>query len=90
MEADTIAFHALHTPDKPAVITGGDGEVLSYAALNARSNQGAHLLRTAGLGIGDALAVYTENGLPFFHVACAALRSGLIVVCRVSHPHLGR
>jgi long-chain acyl-CoA synthetase len=80
MEADTIAFHALHTPDKPAVITGGDGEVLSYAALNARSNQGAHLLRNAGLGIGDALAVCIENGLPFFHVACAALRSGLIVV----------
>jgi long-chain acyl-CoA synthetase len=43
------SVHARTHPDKPAYIMAGTGEMVTYAELDARSNQGAHLLRSLGL-----------------------------------------
>src|SRR3954453_8865657 len=72
-------------PDRPAVIMAGSGETLTYAELDARSNQLAHVLRAAGLRRGDQIAMFMENQIRFMEIAWAALRSGLYVTCVNSH-----
>ena len=71
------------TPDKPAVIeldaAGRAVRTLSYAELEDRSLRCAHLLRAAGLGHGDHVAVLMENRAEVFEVCWAAVRSGLYV-----------
>jgi long-chain acyl-CoA synthetase len=64
-------------PDKTAVLMAESGERLSYAQLEARSNQGAHFLRALGLKAGDHVAVMLENHLRFFEVYWATQRAGL-------------
>jgi acyl-CoA synthetase (AMP-forming)/AMP-acid ligase II len=64
------------TPDKPAVIMD-DGRTLTYAELEARSNQLAHVFRDAGLRTGDHIAFVLENRPELFVVAWAAQRAGL-------------
>jgi long-chain acyl-CoA synthetase len=64
-------------PERDAVVIG-DGElVVSYAELDARSNQVAHALQDLGLHVGDTVAVMLENCVEFFDVWWAAMRSGL-------------
>src|SRR6185437_8280717 len=46
---------AQQTPDKAAYIMGATGEAVTYAQLDARSNQVAHLLRARGLRRGDSV-----------------------------------
>jgi acyl-CoA synthetase (AMP-forming)/AMP-acid ligase II len=50
---------------------------VTYAELDERSRRLARVLHDAGLRAGDHLAFVGENGLLFFEVAFAALRSGL-------------
>ena len=45
-------LHAQTKGDKPAYIMAGSGEVVTYAQLDQRSNQGAHLFRSLGLAAG--------------------------------------
>ena len=73
-----LADHARLTPDKPAMIIPGRGEV-SFAQQDARSNQLAHLLYDRGLRRGDHIAIYMENNLRFMDAVWAAYRSGLQV-----------
>ncbi|MET0450260.1 MAG: fatty-acid--CoA ligase FadD4 [Mycobacterium sp.] len=63
--------------DKPAVILPASGIVLSFAALEARANQLAHLFRRAGLQQGDTIAAILENNEHIHVVMWAARRSGL-------------
>jgi len=56
---------------------GGSGEAVSYAELDARSNQGAHLFRSLGIGKGDAVAFFMENTPRYYEALWAAQRSGL-------------
>lgn len=70
-------IHAKATPDKPAIIMAGSGEVQTYAELDARSSQLAHLFRDAGLERGDHVALFMENQIHYMEIAWAALRSGL-------------
>jgi fatty-acyl-CoA synthase len=64
-------------PDRQALVLG-DGEiVLSYADLDARSNQVAHALRYLGLRPGDGIVVMLDNCEQFFEAWWAAMRSGL-------------
>ncbi|MGY6500492.1 MAG: AMP-binding protein [Acidimicrobiales bacterium] len=72
-------LHAASTPDKPAVIMGGSGDVVTYAELDRRSNQLARLWRDHGLGPGDHVAIFSENNARFLEVMWAALRSGLYI-----------
>ena len=61
-------IHGKEQPDKPAVIMGGSGQVVTYGELDARSNQLAHLWRSAGLRRGDHVAVMMENHPRYFDV----------------------
>lgn len=70
--------YAKTTPDKPACIMAATGEVLSYSALNDRSNQIAQLFRALGLNAGDHIALMLENSPRFFEICWAAQRTGLI------------
>ena len=69
--------HAQTSPDKAAVISAQTGEVVTYAELDARSNQLAQLLWSQGLRRGDHIAIFMENHLRYFEAAWAAFRSGL-------------
>ncbi len=81
-EDDVHPFiHAAASPDKAAVINARTGEALSYADLDARSNQLAQFYRREGLKAGDAVALLLDNRIEFFELAWAAQRSGLYFVC---------
>ncbi|MFP4514187.1 MAG: AMP-binding protein, partial [Acidimicrobiales bacterium] len=72
-------------PDRPAVVMGDSGEVITFGQLDQRSNQLAHLLRQAGLHRGDHIALLMENHPRFLEVVWAALRSGLYITAVNSH-----
>jgi len=72
-----IGTHAVTRSDQPAVIRPAAGETLTYRELDARSNQVAHLLHSAGLRRGDHVSLFMENSLVYFEVLWACLRSGL-------------
>ncbi len=59
----------------------GSGETVTYAELEDRSNQGAHLFRAMGLEAGDAIAIFLENHPRYFEILWAAQRSGLLFTC---------
>ncbi|WP_319436055.1 fatty-acid--CoA ligase FadD4 [Mycobacterium sp. RTGN5] len=75
-----IREHAEATPDKPAVILYPSGKTVTFAQMEARANQLAHLFRQAGLREGDAVAILIENNEHFHTVMWAARRSGLYYV----------
>ena len=68
---------AAKEPERPAVIMGATGTVVTYAELEARSNQVAWLARRCGLRPGDGLAVIAENRPELLEAAWGAQRSGL-------------
>ncbi|MCZ6847177.1 MAG: acyl-CoA synthetase [Alphaproteobacteria bacterium] len=70
--------HARVTPDKIAYRMAGSGMALTFAELDARSNQGAQALRSLDVGPGEHIAVLMENCLEFLEVCWAAQRSGVI------------
>jgi long-chain acyl-CoA synthetase len=63
--------------DRPAVVMAGSGDVLTYAELQRRSNQLAHLFRDQGLRTGDHVAMLMDNALGLVVALSAAERSGL-------------
>lgn len=69
--------HAEKTPDKPAYVMAGSGEVVTYRQLDERSCRGAQLLHALGLRPGDHIAFCMENHPRFFEICWAAQRSGL-------------
>jgi acyl-CoA synthetase (AMP-forming)/AMP-acid ligase II len=73
------AAWAEQTPDKPAFVWAPSGEVVTYRALDERSNQLAHHWRRRGLVHGDRVAIVLENHPRWLEVVWAALRSGLVV-----------
>ncbi len=72
--------HAATMPDTPAIIMAGSGATLSYAGLEARSNQVAQLLRAHGLVRGDTIAILMHNGLDYLPVCWGAQRAGIVFV----------
>jgi fatty-acyl-CoA synthase len=72
-------------PHKLAVIRPATGESLTYAQLDARSNQLAQLFHAEGLRRGDHVAVYMENHIAYFDVIWACLRSGLYLTAVNQH-----
>src|SRR5690348_16230956 len=74
------SVHAATQPDKPAIVMAGSGETLSFAQLDARSNQAAQFFRSRGLAAGDAIAICMDNRIDYFPVIWGAQRSALICV----------
>jgi fatty-acyl-CoA synthase len=68
---------AAKDPQRPAVIMGTAGTVVTYAELEARSNRVAWLARRSGLRPGDGLAAIMENRPELLEAAWGAQRSGL-------------
>ena len=69
--------HARANPDKPAIVMASSGETISFAELDRRSNQVAHLLRSRGIGIGETVAMCLENHPWFFCLAWGFQRAGV-------------
>ena len=76
--------HAQTQPDKPAYIMASTGEAVTYAELDAKANQGAHLIRSLGLRRGDAMAVMMDNIPAYLEIMWAAERTGVYVTCASS------
>ena len=53
--------HAQTTPDAPAVILAGSGQVITYRELDAEANRVSHVFRSLGLQPGDHVALCLEN-----------------------------
>ncbi len=78
-------------PDRVAYVMARSGHSVSYGQLDQRSNQGAHLMRSLGLGPGSAIAICLENHPRFFEIVWAAQRSGLqytTVSSRLTAPEI--
>ena len=73
--------YALENADQAALIMAETGESVSYAELESRSNQLAHLLRKHGLKRLDHYAIFMENNLRFIEACSAGERSGLYYTC---------
>jgi long-chain acyl-CoA synthetase len=69
------------TPEKPAYIMAATGRVVTFQALNEKSNQGAQLFRFLGLIPGDHIALCMENSEHYLQICWAAQRAGLHYTC---------
>jgi fatty-acyl-CoA synthase len=77
--SDLIERNAAFTPDKPATIF--DGEVLSYAAFNARIGQTARALKAEyGVSRGDRVAILSLNRPEYLVLLYACARLGAMLV----------
>lgn len=75
---DPLAAHAARTPDKAAIVTGG--ETLTYAGLADGTDRIAAGLRGLGLGDGEAVGLMIPTGLPSVVATLAAIKAGLVYV----------
>jgi long-chain acyl-CoA synthetase len=81
----TPSWHAIHTPDAPAIIMGATGETVTFAELEDSSRRLARAFRSRGLSEGSHIAVLMENNAEFLTVGWAAQRSGLFFTAINSH-----
>ncbi len=68
-------------PHRAAFIMASTGHAVTYAELDARSNQLAHLLRELGLNRFDHYAMFMENTERFIESCAAGERAGLYYTC---------
>jgi long-chain acyl-CoA synthetase len=73
--------YAVEQAERPAFIMANSGKQLTYAQLEARSNQLAHLLRDLGLARCDHYAVFMENTEQYVECCVAGERSGYHYTC---------
>jgi len=77
--------YAQTAPDRPAVVVGSSGEVVSYRELDERSTRVAHALAEMGLRRGDVVALLMENSARYLEIAWAVRRSGLYLTVLNHH-----
>jgi fatty-acyl-CoA synthase len=77
--------HAAATPEKPALIMGRSGEVITYRELERRSCRLARLFWASGLRPGGHVAIFMENHPRYAEVYWAAFRSGLYLTTVSRH-----
>ena len=70
--------HAATHPDKPALIMASTGVVQTYAELDAAANRVSHLLRSAGLQVGDHVAICMENHPRYLEIVWGCHYAGLV------------
>ncbi|HYD09389.1 MAG TPA: fatty acid--CoA ligase [Acidimicrobiales bacterium] len=64
--ASLIRTHAAERPDRPAVSAGD--RTLTFAELDARSNQVAQALKAEGIGPEDRVAFLDKNSIEYFEI----------------------
>src|SRR6478735_273434 len=69
--------YAETSPDRPAVISARSGDTITYAELDAAANRLSHLLRSAGLEVGDHVAFCLENHPRYHEIAWGCAYAGL-------------
>ena len=74
-----------HDPERPAIVMCGSGETVTFGELESRANQGAHLLRQAGISVGDHIAIIMENRREFLEICFAADRAGVYYTAIATH-----
>ena len=74
-----------HAIDTHAFVMCGSGETVTFGELEARANQGAHLLRNAGVRVGDHIAILMENRREFLEICFAADRCGVYYTTISTH-----
>jgi acyl-CoA synthetase (AMP-forming)/AMP-acid ligase II len=80
---DLLALHAHSTPDRPAVIDDRPGHPVvswSFAELNRRANQLAHLLRELGAGSDVKVVTVGQNSAAIVAASHAVRKSGAVAV----------
>ncbi|SFV07818.1 class I adenylate-forming enzyme family protein [Pseudoduganella namucuonensis] len=75
---DLSRLNAQRYPHKPALVMGE--ESVTYAQLDARSNQLAHALLVAGIGAGERVAILSHNRLEYAVVLQAVAKCGAMIV----------
>jgi fatty-acyl-CoA synthase len=76
---DFLQRRAQLTPQRLAIRDTITGRDLTYAAWNAQVNQTANFLRDLGVQVGDRVAVYATNSLPYLDVWMACGKIGAIL-----------
>ena len=71
-----IAFHARRTPERPAILYGG--QRVSYGALQARVETLSASLAARGIAAGERVAVFMKNSAAFIELAIAVSRIGAV------------
>ena len=71
-----IRFHALRTPERPAILYGGAR--VSYAELMRRIETAAGWLAARGIGPGDVVALLMKNSPAFVELTFAASHLGAV------------
>jgi amino acid adenylation domain-containing protein len=73
-----LEHHAISTPTRPAAV---DGErTITYAELDGRANQLAHLLLELGISRGDRVGIYLDKSLESLAAIYGILKSGAAYV----------
>jgi len=89
MTADLPPFHprrhALERPGDVAFRMSASGETVTFAQLESRANQAAHLFRQHGLVRGDHIVILMENRREFLEICFAADRTGLYYTTASTH-----
>ncbi|MEA2604640.1 MAG: hypothetical protein QOF89_5632, partial [Acidobacteriota bacterium] len=71
---------AARTPARPAVLGWREGEVWTYAELDARSNQLAQFLRQGGVQTGDVVALWAHRSASLVWAVLGTLKAGAAIM----------
>src|SRR5215471_5238725 len=76
--AENFASIADRKPDVVALVD--ENTTRTWAAFDDRVNRLIHALRGLGLGVGDCVAVLSDNRVELFEALGATMHAGLVVV----------
>ena len=86
MSSETHPYQPRHQPaNADAFVMCSSGETVTFGELEARANQGAHLLRQSGVCAGDHIALLMENRREFLEICFAADRTGVYYTTISTH-----
>jgi len=75
-----LAFWAQTTPDQIVLVASRDGPTWTYAELEARSNQLAHLVVERGIQPGEIVAIYARRCPQLVQAVLGVFKAGAVVL----------